>query len=827
LINIKKQWFNTVQVLLNKIDLLISRTKRNLFKYKQVIVNNMRKFILLIFIVLSCVSQPSGKNWYVSTTSSGNASGDSWANKRILSSFNWGQVLPGDTVFIDGGPDGLTYSYGIRVENKNSGTNKNRIVVTRGKENGHNGRAFFNTSSQSALYVAETDFWEFSYLDFKVSTDAYHVTVVTGCNGIDIVNCNIENPWGTAFFISASNTRLLHNTSNTGKVTNNYKGGLNSTDAVFLHGGNGVNHTVEIAYNKFILQNTDLIGHKDIIQSSWNWGSQGVTKIHDNFFLNKPDSGNSLTAGIYLAEAQGYYEIYNNIIAVGGSNGSLLGIYKQNWSQINNTLKVYAKVLNNTIVALQSDDKIQAPKFYGIDSLEFKNNLIFRNNGSNGIFISGYTENGYLDINNNQYFIKDPNNFAYLNEGIAGTKSINFMEWQTIFGDKNGKIGKFNIQNVGGIQALDYQLVEGSSGIDEGISLKLFETDFVGTNRPQGKGWDIGAFEFKVKDTGSSTDNSAPTLLGAAGVNSTTIELSFSEELELLSAQLKTNYTINNGITVNSASLSSDKKKVTLTTSQHTNNQSYTVTVTAVKDLAGNAISSNNSAQYTFVDNTVGDLKVNIKVFLQGAFQNGNMMTSLKENNLLPATQPYNRSPWNYNGSEVISSSSSSSLSAIVDWVLVELRSSQNPALVIARRAALLRNDGFIVDTDGNTTVTFKSVVYGSYYLAIRHRNHLSVMSAVAVELAPNGSLYDFTKSIASAYGQNPMAEISTGLFGMYSGDGDANGNINDVDRNDIWSVQNGNMGYLSGDYNLDSGVTIKDTNNYWNLNQGKVAQVP
>ncbi len=166
-------------------------------------------------------------------------------------------------------------------------------------------------------------------------------------------------------------------------------------------------------------------------------------------------------------------------------------------------------------------------------------------------------------------------------------------------------------------------------------------------------------------------------------------------------------------------------------------------------------------------------------------------------------------------------------MNSIVDWVLVELRSRQNPALIVARRAALLRNDGNIVDTDGSVGVTFKNAAYGSYYITVRHRNHLSLMSSVPVEFAPNSILYDFTKSQTSAYGQNSMAELTTGIFGMIAGDGDGNGSINDQDRNDIWSIQNGNMGYLNGDFNLDSGVTVKDTNNFWNVNQGKVAQVP
>lgn len=318
-------------------------------------------------------------------------------------------------------------------------------------------------------------------------------------------------------------------------------------------------------------------------------------------------------------------------------------------------------------------------------------------------------------------------------------------------------------------------------------------------------------------------DTTPPNLLSAAVINSTTIALLFSEPLETTSAQTKTNYSINNGIVVNSAVLSVDKKAVTLNTTQHTTNQNYTVTASNVKDLAGNIISANNSAQYTFVDNTVGDLKANVKIYLQGPFLSNNMMTELSGNEFLPASQPYNAAPWFYNGTEVLGSGSSSS----TDWVLVELRSAQDPALVISRRACLLRNDGIIIEPNGTPGVTFKNLLYGSYYIAVFHRSHLAVMTSVPVSFSPDNSLYDFTNALTKAYGQSAMAEITTGIFGMYAGDGDGNGTINDIDRNNIWSNQNGTMGYLNGDFNLDSGVTVKDINDYWNFNEGKVTQVP
>jgi len=319
------------------------------------------------------------------------------------------------------------------------------------------------------------------------------------------------------------------------------------------------------------------------------------------------------------------------------------------------------------------------------------------------------------------------------------------------------------------------------------------------------------------------TDTTPPNLLNASVLNPTAIELGFSEALDNSSALNKFNYSINNGIVVDSVFLSSDAKKVTLSTTQNAANQTYTVVVNNVKDLAGNIISSNNTATYSFVDNTVGNLKANVKVYLEGPYQNGSMTTALYDNELLPSSQPYSAAPWLYNGNESFSSSPSTT----VDWILVELRSSQNPSQVISRRAGLLRNDGRIMETNGSLGITFNNVLYGSYYIAVFHRNHLAIMSSVPVLFAPDNTLYDFTTVQSKAYGQNAMTEVTTGVFGMWAGDGDGNGNINLNDRDNVWSAQNGTLGYLNGDFNLDSGVTIKDINDFWNLDNGKSTQVP
>ena len=199
------------------------------------------------------------------------------------------------------------------------------------------------------------------------------------------------------------------------------------------------------------------------------------------------------------------------------------------------------------------------------------------------------------------------------------------------------------------------------------------------------------------------------------------------------------------------------------------------------------------------------------------------MNTFLDSQNLIPLTQPYKNAPWNYNGSESVSSIPSN----IVDWVLVELRTSTTATSSVAEKAAFIKGDGTIVDLDGTSPLTFSSLPSASYYIVIKHRNHLSIMSAQPIPLSQNPVAYDFTTDQTKAYGTNPMADLGNGHFGMYSGDGDANGGVSSTDRNNIWRIQNGNIGYLPGDYDLSGGANSADLNSCWRPSNGVSTQVP
>lgn len=100
---------------------------------------------------------------------------------------------------------------------------------------------------------------------------------------------------------------------------------------------------------------------------------------------------------------------------------------------------------------------------------------------------------------------------------------------------------------------------------------------------------------------------------------------------------------------------------------------------------------------------------VNLNVFLEGPFQDGQMLTDLNKSKLLPLDQPFNGPPWNYDGTESVTSIPNGN---IVDWVYVELRNGLSPAAATSettfgKQAAFLLNSGKVVSTDGASSLVF------------------------------------------------------------------------------------------------------------------------
>ena len=208
------------------------------------------------------------------------------------------------------------------------------------------------------------------------------------------------------------------------------------------------------------------------------------------------------------------------------------------------------------------------------------------------------------------------------------------------------------------------------------------------------------------------------------------------------------------------------------------------------------------------------------KVFLEGPYKNGLMSTILNDNNYIPKSQPYNIKPWYYNGDESVSSIPKD----VVDWILVELRYSASPNTIIARKAAFLKSDGTITALDGVSSLTFSNSLTDSFYVVIKHRNHLAIMSSSPIALINGCIKYDFTTSENKAYGQNSMIELGNGIYGMYGGDSDGNGIIEDNDVVDV-SKKLFTSGYIEEDSDMNSPVNVLDYK-LPNLNMSKFTNV-
>ncbi len=116
-------------------------------------------------------------------------------------------------------------------------------------------------------------------------------------------------------------------------------------------------------------------------------------------------------------------------------------------------------------------------------------------------------------------------------------------------------------------------------------------------------------------------------------------------------------------------------------------------------------------------------VEVGLTILLEGPYNSsGNMNANLT----VPNISPYN----SIHVATVIPA-------GVVDWVFIELRDKNNSSTVLGSVSAFVKTDGTIVSMFGNSSV-FVPVMHpmlDKYFIVIKHRNHLGVMSSVAVDI--------------------------------------------------------------------------------------------
>ncbi len=123
---------------------------------------------------------------------------------------------------------------------------------------------------------------------------------------------------------------------------------------------------------------------------------------------------------------------------------------------------------------------------------------------------------------------------------------------------------------------------------------------------------------------------------------------------------------------------------------------------------------------------------------------------------------------------------------AIVDWVVVELRDPISPETIVASFPGVLQRDGDVVMANGSDVLSVDGLPEGLYFVRLKHRNHLGMMTEQPVYLKVTDV---------------PMVDLSVPATLIFSGAGGG-------------QLANGKMKMWAGDLNNDNRVIYQGPNN-------------
>ena len=216
---------------------------------------------------------------------------------------------------------------------------------------------------------------------------------------------------------------------------------------------------------------------------------------------------------------------------------------------------------------------------------------------------------------------------------------------------------------------------------------------------------------------------------------------------------------------------------------------------------------------------------LNIRVYLEGAMDGDSMEDALRMLAYVPNDEPYANifGHVGQGGGEWVSNTTLDHTDSVsvVDWIMVELRHDVMPEIVEQTYSALLLSDGRIIDPQGGPLMI--GTANESYHVAIRHRNHLGIMTAQAVIFDGSDVELDFTDPALNTYGIDAQRSIA-GVRMMWTGDANSSGVIKytgiDNDRDAVLFELGGSSpttvtsGYKTEDVNLDGFVKYTGVEN-------------
>jgi hypothetical protein len=443
-------------------------------------------------VTLLLAGQAEAASYYVNNALSGNGDGRSWSTAwRSLGQIDWRVIRPGDTVFISGGASGRTYAETLTVGA--SGSSGQPIVIRPGADSGHAGKVTIdaqNTRSNGVIvngrnHVVVRDLAIRNVADSGVRVRSASAGVVIEGMTVDAGN---PNHTGNArgYDVRNSTGVVVRNNSYTTPTSSR-----SQNDGIYSSG----NDSVRFENNRLVISNGYTgsgQGHNDCFQS---YLDRNIEVIGNYCEQRNTKTGHSL--GIFVQNISGTAQVRNNVVVSPNTNSSCIVV--ENLAGFSTSGRMLA--YNNSAYGCA----------YGTLFIGRSPGTIARNN----ILVSPKANANALKIVRPEPPVANLDHNLLFTPGstrpvtLDGVGLQTWAQWRSRGYEQNGlNVDPAFVDPARG----DLKLRAGSPAIDKGTAVSGVTTDTEGTSRPQGGGYDMGAYEHRSGTVGTASQTSGTTV---------------------------------------------------------------------------------------------------------------------------------------------------------------------------------------------------------------------------------------------------------------------------------------------------------------------------
>lgn len=441
-----------------------------------------------------------GASFYVDGAVASSGNGTSWGSAwKSFDDIDWGALAPGDTVFISGGTTSQTYHETLDVQA--SGADGAPLTFAASTDPDHDGEVVIegdHETRESGVVVSGVHDVIVRGLTIRGGTRGVFVHCDRGrVHHVTLEALEINNYYGHAGVIMNGYcgspddlTQVQYITVRNSTISSvpDYPG---QTDNIYA----SVASDLLIEHNVLTQNNQDAGGSMDNLQ----FYIVGNAVVRNNVMIQHGVHGDQCMI-LDVRGTDNTLDVYNNV-AVHTGNGSVY--INRKYDDIGDpTVRIYS----NTFVAASQENL-----YLNMVALEkpaiLKNNIIARLAGDRGghIVASGTAAGMSVDDVTGSLFYDVADCVGFGGDWTGNGQELSNFCWD----DWTTTLGGTGINADPGFlspETFDYRVDPTSEAIDHGLALEAaYASDLQGTYRPQGPGWDIGAYELGESCTGGAT----------------------------------------------------------------------------------------------------------------------------------------------------------------------------------------------------------------------------------------------------------------------------------------------------------------------------------